>query len=414
MPASRLRRSNVVQYVLLVAASFGCTDAAKDPAEPALRAAVQPPVEQLGSSNWQQLARTLVGSHNLSPLAATRAYAILSVAQYAAINAVAEQGSTDGTLPNVGFGAGGRARFEAERGAVAGASAAVLRYVFPNAGAAIDALLASESTLFSNEQHPQFTRGLEAGTAAGAAQVARARVDHFTDVWTGTVPVGPGLWVNNGPPAGPLFGTVTPYFMSSGSQFRPAPPPAFGSAEFNAALAEIVQLSATRTAAQLATAIFWNFPTGSYTPPGYWNLTASGLISEYRLNERAATHVYALMHAAMMDSMIGCWEAKYFYWLLRPSQAAAPGSITLPIGLPNHPSYPSGHSCQSAAATTVMSHFFPAESATLAAQLTEAGLSRMYGGIHYRFDITGGNQIGRSAAQRAISVDQASGPAWLD
>ena len=77
--------------------------------------------------------------------------------------------------------------------------------------------------------------------------------------------------------------------------------------------------------------------------------------------------------------------------------------ITLTFGLPNHPSYPSGHSCVSAAAATVLASLFPNETAALASSVTEAGLSRMYAGIHYRFDIDAGRSLGNAVAQWAIA-----------
>jgi membrane-associated phospholipid phosphatase len=107
------------------------------------------------------------------------------------------------------------------------------------------------------------------------------------------------------------------------------------------------------------------------------------------------------MHAAMMDAIIGCWDAKYYYWTIRPSQADL--GITLTFGLPNHPSYPSGHSCVSAAAATVLSHLFPDRAAELQSWVTDAGLSRMYAGIHYRFDITAGRGLGEAVARWAIA-----------
>jgi membrane-associated phospholipid phosphatase len=103
----------------------------------------------------------------------------------------------------------------------------------------------------------------------------------------------------------------------------------------------------------------------------------------------------------MMDALIGCWEAKYYYWTIRPSQVDP--AITLTYGLPNHPSYPSGHSCVSAAATTVLGTLFPDRAAETGAWLTEAGLSRMYAGIHYRFDIDAGADLGVAVAQWALA-----------
>src|SRR5688572_32737194 len=108
--------------------------------------------------------------------------------------------------------------------------------------------------------------------------IARLRADHFTDPWTGTVPTGPGKWINNGPPAGATFGQVTPYLLLSGSQFRAPVPPAFNGAAFMADLNEVKTVSATRTAEQLASALSWNYGTGTYTPVGYWNQVANNFI----------------------------------------------------------------------------------------------------------------------------------------
>lgn len=108
-----------------------------------------------------------------------------------------------------------------------------------------------------------------------------------------------------------------------------------------------------------------------------------------------------------MDALIGCWDAKYHYWTLRPTQADP--SITLVFALPNHPSYPSGHSCSSAAAATVLAYLFPDRAAEVAGWVTDAGLSRMYAGIHYRFDITAGKNLGDAVAQWAIARDRQSG-----
>ena len=113
------------------------------------------------------------------------------------------------------------------------------------------------------------------------------------------------------------------------------------------------------------------------------------------------------MGAAMMDASIGCCDAKYYYLFVRPSQLDL--AITLPIGLPNHPSYPSGHSCHSSAATTVLAHFFPKHAEELRGLMEEAGLSRMYAGIHYRFDIVAGQELGTSVAEYAIRFDHREG-----
>jgi membrane-associated phospholipid phosphatase len=81
----------------------------------------------------------------------------------------------------------------------------------------------------------------------------------------------------------------------------------------------------------------------------------------------------------------------------------------LPVGLPNFPAYTSGHSSFSGAAADVLAYFFPREQETLRAMAEEAAISRLYGGIHYRFDSERGLEQGRAIAQLAIAFDRASG-----
>ena len=361
--------------------------------------------------SWQAETRSQVAAHRLNPSTATRVYALVSVAQYGALVSLDEDGHTDAVLgaqPDVnGYGAGGRSRFEAERGAVAGASAQVLSFLFPDAAAALDQRVTNDGASGNGEPHPQFTRGVTAGRGFGDVMIAWAKSDHFNDVWTGTVPKGPGKWIPAGAPVGPLMGLVRPYVMTSGDQFRPAPPPEFGSDAFKAALAEVRTISDTRTAAQRAIAVKWALGAGTITAVGLWDELAAEYIQEHSLGERDAAHVIALANAAAMDAQIGCWDAKYTYWFIRPVQADP--KITLAIPMPNHPSYPSGHSCSSAAAAGVLAAFFPEHSAELDAMVEEAGMSRVYGGIHYRFDIDAGRVLGSSVAQLALEVDRERG-----
>jgi membrane-associated phospholipid phosphatase len=200
--------------------------------------------------------------------------------------------------------------------------------------------------------------------------------------------------------------------MTSADQFRPGPPPAFGGAAFNAALAEIRQLSDTRTPRQTEIAAYWALSNGTPTTAGFWLDVASQGIAEHGLSEREATHLYALLSATMFDAQIGCWDAKLTYWLIRPWKADLAISVVAAVGKPNHPSYPSGHSCLSASGAEVLKLFFPEKSAQLDAMVIEAGLSRMYGGIHYRFDIDAGQTLGRSVGQFTIAAD-ASGKSVL-
>lgn len=367
------------------------------PAGPAIAVASVP--AGLVTLEWQEQARSLAAANRYSPLAAGRLYAAVSVAQHRAIEAV------DGTPALAGLGtgasAGGRRQMEARRGAVAGASARVLSFFFSSAATALEQRLAEQGDASAGNVHPHFARGVDAGREIGDSMVKRLQGDKFTVSWTPPAPTGAGLFTPVSlPPAGATLGGVTPYYMMSGSQFRPAPPPLWGSAAFDAAIAEVVALTQGRTPEQLAMARGWDLPAGTPTPVGYWNTVAAGLVAERGLDERAATEVFAVMQAAIMDALISCWDAKYHYWTIRPSQASS--AVQLGLGLPNHPSYPSGHSCVSASAGSVLGHFFPDRQADLDARVAEAGFSRVVTGIHYWFDVTAGQEIGRQVAALAI------------
>jgi membrane-associated phospholipid phosphatase len=312
-------------------------------------------------------------------------------------------------------GEGGRDQLELDRGAVAGASAVVLTYLFPTQAQTFADLVTAQAGAGPGGPHPAFARGEAIGRAAGAEVVARAQTDGFNTPFTGTIPTGPGLWISNTTPptiAGGSLPTSRPWFLTSADQFRPVVPPAFGSAAFLADLAEIRHISDTRTADQTAIAAFWALNAGTPTAAGFWIHVGTDAINERGLSEREATHLYALMGATIFDALIGCWDAKQTYWYIRPWQADLGITTTAAVGKPNHPSYPSGHSCVSSSGAEVLSAFFPDQRAQLEAMVTEAGLSRMYGGIHYRFDITAGQALGRNVARWAIAAD-ASGNSVL-
>jgi membrane-associated phospholipid phosphatase len=366
----------------------GCDHGATAPGSPSPQGA--PHLTGVVTLEWQEQARTLVAAKRFNALTGGRVYAALSVAQHRAVKAA-----------DASFGSGGRSRAEARRGAVAGASAQVLGWFFPDSAAALEQKLADQGDAGPGQVHPQFTRGVGIGRAAGDALIERVQNDGFTAPWTGTVPVGPGLWIPSAlPPGGAVLGSVRPYYLTSGSQFRPAPPPEYGSAAFTADLNEVLTLTQNITPEQLAFARYWDFPLGTPNPIGFWNGAAAGYVEQHELDERAATQVFALMHAAMFDALIGCWEAKYHYWTLRPSQANP--AISLAFPLPNFPSYPSGHSCASSSAGRVLTHFFPDRAAEVASLVSDAGLSRILAGIHYRFDVTAGQALGKAVAELAI------------
>lgn len=205
----------------------------------------------------------------------------------------------------------------------------------------------------------------------------------------------------------PFFGRVKPWCIPNVEAVRPPVPPAPGSAEFIKDAEEIKDISKNLTKEQRKIANFWSDGPSTYTPPGHWNRFAADEIVGHRLNPLRAARVFAYMNMAIMDAGISCWDAKYYYHYARPIQAV-PGFKTI-LGTPNFPSYTSGHSTFSAAGAAVLGHFFPAEAVKFDRWAEEAAESRIYGGIHYRFDADMGNTQGKDCAAHTLDVAKADG-----
>lgn len=354
-------------------------DAAKAPAGRQVPAAIE----------WNAVARGLVAKNNSNAFAAFRVYSTTSVAQLRAMLA-AERASSKGHLVS-------------RRAAIAAASAVALTYLYPAEAPVLDSIVRAhvDSKAWLERDRVDAIAGEAIGRRVGAEVVEYAKSDGYNDPFTGTVPTGPGMWYSSTtPPTAPsgfAIGDARTWFLTSSDQFRPGPPPAYGSPEFLAALAEVRSFSDTRTPEQDSIARFWGYGAGTFTPPGYWNLEASTLATRYHMNERRATHLLALLNMVGMDAIIASHDAKYAYWLIRPSQEDP--AITLSLPLPNFPSYPSNHATISAAMAEVLAKTFPAEANRLRADADQAALSRVYGGIHYDFDGTAGLELGRRLAR---------------
>jgi membrane-associated phospholipid phosphatase len=287
-----------------------------------------------------------------------------------------------------------------------------LSYLFTTKALALEDSVTAQRGVGSARSQLAFARGEAIGRAVGAEIVKRATHDGFTTPFPySNVPVGAGFWFSEAPTksvAGGPLARVLPWFLTSDSQFRSGPPPAIGSPKFQTALAEIHNISLTRTQGQVDTATFWAQGVGTPTTPAFWLRIGTDAINQHGFSERRATHLYALLSAAMFDAQIGCWDAKEKYWLIRPWQldTMISNRVVAAVGKPNHPSYPSGHSCISSSAGEVLSAFFPEKRAQLEAMVISAGLSRMYGGIHFRFDCDAGQLLGRSVARFAIAADR--------
>ena len=320
-----------------------------------------------------------------------RVYALLSIAQYSAVNSARD------------------ARGVSSDAAVAGASAAVLTDLYPDS--AVRASIAGE--LARDLEQARTGAAGHGGAAAGerlGEDIARRVLATapppipFAAPYTGTIPTGPGMWYSAPgiPPIGILIASARAWLLDSASQFRPGPPPAFGSPAHRAALAEVKRIAQNRTPEQTALAQRWN----SGDPWARWNEVASDALRRHHAPDADAARVLAVLNAAASDAIIACFDAKYHYWSIRPSQADTTIALADSVDLPNFPSYPSGHACSAGAFDGVLGHYFPDDRAEFTRIAEEQAMSRLYGGIHYRFDDDAGLALGRTVARYAVDRER--------
>jgi membrane-associated phospholipid phosphatase len=384
-------RYSQAALVLVATTLLACADAPTQISQPqAAQLSATKFWNVIASTRWNRRVADLVA---LRPpangqAATSRILTYLSLAQYRAV--LAADDAKNGAI------------HPSRAAAVGGASVAVLSRFFPLDSATLEGQLAADlaGEQWPGARHDDVATGESIGRGVGADVNALASTDNYLVVSPGTPPVGPGYGVSSAAPIVRSLHGVRPFFLTSASQLRPPPPPAFGSPAFVAALSEIRAISDTRTPEQLAIAQFWNTASAPFTA-GALNLIADDLIEQHHRGEREAARILAYANAAAFDAQIACFDAKFTYWFIRPSQADS--AITLPIGLPNHPSYPSAHSCITSALMTVVADALPSERSKLEGIIEIAGLSRMYGGIHYRFDVEAGQAIGRGAAAHALT-----------
>jgi hypothetical protein len=205
----------------------------------------------------------------------------------------------------------------------------------------------------------------------------------------------------------PLYGKVRMWNVPNVEDVRPGIPPAPGSTEYEDNVKELIDLANNRTEEHRRIANYWQDGLGTYTPPGHWDKIALDFMIAYKMNPLRSARTFAYMDMAMMDAGIACWDAKYYYHYPRPIQQIA-GFETI-AGTPNFPSYTSGHSMFSAAAAEILAYVFPAEASKVRAWAVEAATSRIYGGIHWRFDAEVGTQTGIEVAAYTLAKAENDG-----
>jgi hypothetical protein len=311
--------------------------------------------------------------------------------------ATARPGALDGALK--AGPSGPRQPSPSDFAAAAAAAAEMLAYLFP-ARAAEFAAKAEEAMRVRLQAGAEFPSDIEAGRQIGrrvaALAIARGKSDGSDAVWRGSIPEGPGNWKGTNPIA-PAAGTWQLWVLSSASELRPPAPPAFDSEQTKAALAELKTFARTPRTNHRAT--FWEVNGGARAHT-LWNELARAKLLENGTAPAASARVLAALNIALLDAGIACWDAKYAYWYIRPSQLDA--ELKPLFAPPNHPSYPAAHGCFSTAAAVVLAGAFPLDSDRLLALGKEAAEARVWAGIHYRFDIDAGQEIGRKVAEKTL------------
>jgi PAP2 superfamily protein len=336
---------------------------------------------------WNEYACDLIARNQVGQFGSSRTLAYVNLAINNAIVVARQQGRK----PD---------------GAAAGAAAATLIYFFPKDEQAITTRLDGEiAAMGTDGKQAEFSAAVQVGRAAAADVIGWAKADRSDLAWSGPLPTGADKWSSRfqppRPPLGPRLGEMRTFVLTTGSEFRASPPPAYDSPAFRATVAEVRTISDHRTNEQVRIAQYWETLSGSYAA-GLWNDIARGAISSRGLSEAESARVLALVHMTAVDATIACHDSKYTYWVPRPTQADP--TIRLAIAVPNHPSYPSNHACISGAVGLVLDAQFPDASGRYFAMGREAGESRVYGGIHYRIDIDEGYVIARKVAARALQV----------
>jgi membrane-associated phospholipid phosphatase len=374
--------------------------------------------------DWNQTLLSIVSTPGAQPATVqpTRNFAILHAAIYDAVNAI-DRTHTPYLLEP-------RAPRDASETAAADAAAhTALVGLYPAQQSALDADYATE--LAKVPDGPAKDQGVRLGDTV-AQDLLAIRADDGSNATP--PPFVPGTNPGDFRPTPPNFpapvfttwGQVTPFVLDAGSQFRPAPPPALTSPEYAAAINEVQSLgsatSTTRTAEQTTIGKFW-------TPPiqNFWNQIAETVATAHHSDLPTTARLFASLDLSLADGTIAFYDAKYTYRLWRPVTAirladtdgnaqtvADPNWLPLAGNTPADPSYPGAHSTLSAAAADVLTSFygdkqqFSVTSPALAGvtrsftsfadAAQEAGLSRIYAGVHTRLDHEAGLQLGHAVA----------------
>ena len=236
--------------------------------------------------------------------------------------------------------------------------------------------------------------GFELGKAIAEKEIERTANYTPKTSWDGKMPQGPGVWTGKRPMY-PMAGKNKTVVLDSSSQFRPAPPP-----DFAKEMEEMKNYK--QTFSSRSNAFFW-------ASQNFWSEELNKKIFEYNLhlNPPRAARLYALTAIGSYDGFVACWDAKYAYWGIRPSQYDTTWRSLVPT--PPFPGYPSGHAAISGVMSELMSYFFPADQTYFRKRAKDAAESRFQAGIHFRTDNEVALELGRKVAGVIIQKAKTDG-----
>jgi hypothetical protein len=418
-------------HISLAALAASCADSPTIAAPPAAR----PPLASLAAAappsnpvvQWNRALLRVVRTPGVqSPTVhPTRSFAILHAAIFDAVNAI------DQTHEPYRVRLTGVAPGASPDAAVAAAAHEALVALYPSLAAQLDEEL--RQSLADIPDGDARREGLRVGKEVAGRILALRRDDgSAARPVVRAIGDGAGDYRPTPPdfPAQPQFthwARVTPFALRRASQFRPHRPPALTSPAYADAVNEVRSLgTATGTDASADEALtgrFWNGPIQDY-----WNEIAQDAALSRHLTTAETARLFGLLDLTLADCVIAFYDAKYTYSVWRPvtairaagadHNAETDGDTTwLPaVGkTPPDPSYPGAHAVISAAAAAVLTSFFRTDHVgftvtsattpgverrftTLSGAEREATFSRVFAGVHFRFDLTAGERLGHAVA----------------
>ncbi|WP_339037042.1 vanadium-dependent haloperoxidase [Bradyrhizobium symbiodeficiens] len=372
--------------------------------------------------DWNAKADAIAAEKKVLPAPQARMMSMLHVAMFEAVNAI-ERRYTPYKLDLVAD------RSTSKEAAASAAAYNILLKFYPDQRSALDAaLLASLSGIPDTDGK---ANGIELGNIAASGVIALRRDDGSDTQEIYRPYTAPGVYVPTVVPASSTSGATSPWVITSGSQFRPVPPPALDSETWTRDVNEIRELGArsstTRTPEQTAIGRFW-FLVG---PPSF-NPIIRQVASAKHMDVVDCARLFALAEIAANDAIVAVFDAKYHYNFWRPVTAIRNADIThnpmtpreaswLPLGeTPMHPEYPCAHCIISATVSTVLRSIAGDEMELSMTSSTAPGVTRkwsriqdysdevanarIYAGFHYRFSTEVGKDMGRKIGDLTVGT----------